>query len=411
MNMQLPLSVLKLYRARLFIVTTCAIFTGLLHNAYGEDAWLHQIAFGAVILATFLQIFGLFDVYKLVSYAGLSSYPVAVSDVPESLPSRDRLLPLIEARARAAFSVPRALIVAATNGVALFFMGFKMYFQSALGVIVISFMLYHFSPLDQQRTRRPGIVFRRFSTKPNSDTFCFVVSRACAGLANPVTLQDSSFKGEQTIEWYGRWYLLTLFNLVLLLSSIFGPWASIVASLVSLSLWYRLALLRARSFEPITLSCYQEAVQGAITRITEGKSRYAGVQTLRFTDECWRQAVELALEKVEFAVIDITAIIMDEPNNESLLWEVRRTAQRLGYKRVSFVANLDRVTTAGAFQALCVAKLRKLLSVKDANGIDDAHFVSIPFASDPSLLNDETTKASYVKLTLAIASSLVAGSA
>jgi hypothetical protein len=81
------------------------------------------------------------------------------------------------------------------------------------GLIVLAWMVYQFAPVDQVRAREVGVLFRRFSKSPDSDSFCASVSVATRGICNFFTIQDASYTGDGSIRKYLFAYLLAFFYL------------------------------------------------------------------------------------------------------------------------------------------------------------------------------------------------------
>jgi hypothetical protein len=203
--------------------------------------------------------------------------------------------------------------------------GAMTYINSLYITLPLSWVIYHYIPLDQWRSKRPAVVFRRFGKDADDLSVCFLISQACKGLAHPITLQDQSYRGEIGIRYFG---LLSLALLALPVALLFLTSGKLIsgfqAGLAIVIVYYALAWLRAVHKVPVSRKSFELRINGLVNRITSGKERYDGVQTIRLGDECWRDGVQLAISKAKFILIDISSIIhgTDGGADGNLLWEV-----------------------------------------------------------------------------------------
>lgn len=351
-------------------------------------------AVGLLTSISVLQLFSTFDIYQKISKPKWFSVPVS-TEPDQNIVNYDAVCKLLQTRTESAASIWRILIVLALNVFLIYLLELRWYAASLPGTLVLSWIIYNFTPLDQKRTRRPGIVFRRFGKIPKEDGVCYVISRACAGLANPVTIQDQSYIGEQSIEWFGKWYGLALINILAVAMLIVSSWLSAIASLTFIVLWTRLAHTLSSRQETIPASRYLRAVQKILERIESGSIRYNGLETLRFADDCWRDAVITMLKRSQFAIIDITALLQRRSTeNANVEWEILTALKNIPTSQIIFLVEcLSEGTPKVDLKQRCLSVLTAAGFESQAADLQDAHYVEFLIVKDLTELVSSTGRA------------------
>jgi hypothetical protein len=155
------------------------------------------------------------------------------------------------------------------------------------------------------------------------------LAQACAGLAVPITIQDSSFRGGLPVglkvlrQWSPVALLLTLLLLPAGFASL-GVTATLSIWLVScaaIAVFANRLMIRLGVFQA-GVSDYKRVLEHIIHKIRRRRWLYAGTRAMTFPDEVWRDAIETAMHEADAVVIDVSEV------SSALTWEIS-TVQRL----------------------------------------------------------------------------------
>jgi len=183
---------------------------------------------------------------------------------------------------------------------------------------------------------RSLLLLRRFT---GFDDKRFVVARvlgeACSGLAVPITIQDDSFRGDTPIalEALLRYigiplaFVIPLLLLMLAPRSFFLAFGEIgaVASVLALGAalcWLCVSVAKRRAVIRAGVADYRPRLERFFQSVRTRMVMDSGTRVMRFSNDAWRDAIELCLDKVDCVVVDITDI------NENVAWEVGAVYRR-----------------------------------------------------------------------------------
>lgn len=170
-----------------------------------------------------------------------------------------------------------------------------------------------------------------------------LVSEACRGFAHPVTLQDASIQGSQSV---GRsiqnpliiiglilgillWLALTL----LILDRIESKWLEGLVILGGLALYIgmligigRLAIWMTTSFAAVRVN--PEAIQRKLRAKKRHHWAWREMEVVRCMHDDWQDCIKAMLDEVDLVIIDRAE------STEHLSWEIELSQNRLGNERV-----------------------------------------------------------------------------
>lgn len=215
------------------------------------------------------------------------------------------------------------------------------------------------------------IWFRRFRPDYGKKfRFHTALSEACSGLANPLTIQDSSYKSNLLGSFWGRgWFILPIAFLsviigmliIMLLSLMLLPenlskagWLIgtvllfVIASLLSFKAYRRLGYVShiSQKSKDKLISKLESIRTGRVKSIT-------GVDVIKCNDNVWQDVVSTALSKTEIAIVDVSEV------TDNLAWEISQAFKYLSKDRVIFVCDEE------ADQPDLLANLNQLLNSID----------------------------------------------
>jgi hypothetical protein len=182
---------------------------------------------------------------------------------------------------------------------------------------------------------RVVLVLRRFR-KPDKryTVLAHEVGEAGQGLAVPITIQDSSFRGSpamvvsvirDVLFQLGAILLLFLGMRLVPLGGLRGV-AMLVATWAAV-LWliYRVAddLIKRYAARRTTEADFRQVLQDVFRRIRHRRGLYRGTRVLKFPDSVWQRAIEVAVREADAVLIDVTDV------SEAVAWEIRTVQQQI----------------------------------------------------------------------------------
>lgn len=218
----------------------------------------------------------------------------------------------------------------------------------------------------RRRTTVPGLVvwLRRFRPDyGNRLRFHRALGMACCGLANPVTIQDSSFSsslvaGSNRVGIAGALTALPLalgIGVVLVLGQVeasFNVKQLLVVPV--LALWVSvclLPLLRRRGVVSRNWSARQVAEYLDAVRCGRLLSNSVEVLKVARTGDEWRLVIHEALARADLAVIDVSEM------TDALIWETDQALQQLHPDRILLVAEEGSVRADALHEKFAGARL------------------------------------------------------
>jgi len=156
-----------------------------------------------------------------------------------------------------------------------------------------------------------------------------IVAEACRGLAVPITIQDSSFRGSLPVgldvmrQWMGIPFTLSLLLPIRAARAIGIPAALSVwvVSWAAIAIYGNRLLVRLGVFHA-GVSDYSCVLDRLIRNVRRRRWLYAGTRSMCLPDEVWRDAIEMAIREDDAVVIDVNDV------SEAVAWEIR-TVERL----------------------------------------------------------------------------------
>jgi membrane protein implicated in regulation of membrane protease activity len=233
--------------------------------------------------------------------------------------------------------------------------GFLLLYQSVRGDVIVLWLRRFHEP------RLPVVTFRHW------------LVRACGLLAIPMTVQDSTFKFDRQAAMHktgpmgGIFISLIGYTALMLaddrtrswLRESTWPFVIIIAVSIGLSvLWYRRV-----GYYAVTTEDAQQYARRLVGKI-EGRTGWfaPGVVTIRCADSCWREAVEVCMERAAVAVVDVTKL------TESIAWELQ-TALRLLPPQCLILAYAVESQENEAVTASVIRQLRTELGIELPPGV------------------------------------------
>ena len=202
--------------------------------------------------------------------------------------------------------------------------------------------------------RRFGRRTRRYAVIPDN------VAEACRGLAVPITIQDSSFLGALPVglnlvrQWMGIPFTLSMLLPMRAASAIGIPAALSVwvVSWAAVAVYGNRLLVRLGVFQA-GVSDYARVLDRLIRDVRRRRWLYAGTRSMRFPDEVWRDAIEIAIREVDAVVIDVSDV------SEAVAWEIATVERLVPPERVLIIWYDERTEAEriGALQAQHAAEL------------------------------------------------------
>ena len=203
----------------------------------------------------------------------------------------------------------------AALGMPLLVIGFLLLYQSVRGDVIVLWL---------RRFHEPRLRVATFGR--------WLVS-ACGLLAIPMTVQDSTFKFDRQAAMMKTEFIpgvcISLIGYTALMLADDrtrswlreSTWPFVILIVVSIGLsvlWYRRV-----GYYAVTTEEAQQYARRLVGKI-EGRTGWfaPGVVIIRCADSCWREAVEVCMERAAVAVVDVTKL------TESIAWELQ-TALRL----------------------------------------------------------------------------------
>lgn len=220
--------------------------------------------------------------------------------------------------------------------------------------------------------------------------FSVLLSRACIGLALPVTLQDSSFKASYLASGT-RWVLSlpivfgtgALIPIVAMLAWLFtrdsaseatATTTAVTVGLFLFALWLMAIrlLLRRGGYQTLDREHVESRLEKVVSQIRRRKSVPTGVLVLKCDDASWRDVVSRGLQAADVIVIDVS-----EPST-NVLWELQ-AASRLEPQRPIVLACQRREGDPDGLPREILERVRDAVGESKASGW---RVVSYP-ANDP----------------------------
>ncbi len=230
-----------------------------------------------------------------------------------------------------------------------------------VGVYVLP-LLWSLFFVRRSQGRTVVLWLRKFDViEPRPFPFEAFLSIACAGLAVPVTIQDSAIPWsaqQASARMFLRFPLemLTLGAGLMLVAIPIGLWAVFNVSeehtlyfvvgvlAVSLPFMHAFFKRRRRALGTFRLDKQDsvEEVQDFLRRIKSGRSRTAGgVAVFRIAIPQWREVIAAALRHADVVIIDVSIL------SEHLLWELEQTKARLRGRQLILSC---RIVPGGAYE-------------------------------------------------------------
>jgi hypothetical protein len=159
----------------------------------------------------------------------------------------------------------------------------------------------------------------------------------CLGLAVPITIQDSSFRGNLPISLELVQYLLLpalCFALVISTPFLNVPfplmltlWVGGCAAIISIGY----SLLRRIAVYSSGPSGYQQMLTKMFLKIRRRRLLYSGTQVMKFPNAVWQNAIEMSIREADAVVIDISEI------SDAVAWEINTVRELMPSQRVIFI--------------------------------------------------------------------------
>jgi hypothetical protein len=213
--------------------------------------------------------------------------------------------------------------------------GWKLY---AGFILAVGYFWYRVGSSWFETRPRLVLLLRRFRKRSKKEfVLAHQLGLACRALAVPITVQDSSFRGDLPIG-------LQVLTVILEIASILGP--PYVISLIALYYpgsaaigWQAVALLwlvgggsvylcfkylfRRTAVFRASKTNWRHTMQNVVRNIRRRPWTYAGTRVLKLPDERWKDAIQYFLNEADAVVIDISEI------SANVEWEIQETFARI----------------------------------------------------------------------------------
>jgi hypothetical protein len=211
--------------------------------------------------------------------------------------------------------------------------------------------------LAARRLHTPHLILwlRRFHGGPiRGISFPTVLGSACSGLAIPLTLQDDRYAFSFQAGHYRTLRFLEIvgpiivFTAILMslfyLAEVFSPVGRVGATLISFFFtgvaFFVWMVRRQRSLGVLPLASTNPdgQIRALLDSLREDKKRVPGIGGLiviKVPDECWRQAVLVALDRCALVIIDVTDL------SDSLKWELSASVKAQPSERIILACGID----------------------------------------------------------------------
>lgn len=159
----------------------------------------------------------------------------------------------------------------------------------------------------------------------------------CQGLAVPITIQDSSFRGDLPVSLeLIQWITFPVLCFAVILSApfyapslplMFTVWVGGCAVILVVGRW----VVRWTAVYRSDSAGYEDMLTRMFARIRRRRLLFSGTQVMKFPDDVWQRAIERCIREADAVVIDISEI------SDAVGWEINTVRQLIPLERVVLI--------------------------------------------------------------------------